>query len=34
MSETIEQTTWACDNCGHPNDVVRRRCTDCGITRD
>jgi hypothetical protein len=33
MSETIERTTWTCENCRHPNEAARRRCADCGTTR-
>ncbi len=25
---------WTCDNCTRPNPRTRRRCADCGTTRD
>ncbi|WP_222270761.1 hypothetical protein [Modestobacter marinus] len=32
--ETIERTTWVCVNCTRANASVRKRCEDCGTTRD
>ena len=29
--ETMERTTWVCDNCTRPNAGVRKRCEECGI---
>jgi hypothetical protein len=25
---------WSCENCATPNAGLRKRCTDCGTTRD
>lgn len=32
--ETIERTTWVCVNCTRTNASARKRCEDCGTTRD
>lgn len=29
-----ERPAWTCENCTTPNAGRRRRCTDCGTTRD
>ena len=31
---TIERTVWTCENCKRPNATSRKRCADCGTTRD
>jgi hypothetical protein len=31
---TMERTVWTCENCRRPNAAERKRCGDCGTTRD
>lgn len=31
---TIERTVWTCENCKRTNSSTRKRCADCGTTRD
>ena len=34
VERTVDTAAWVCDNCAAENARARKRCEDCGTTRD